>query len=222
MKKKDNKKRKVAAGAAATVTAASLLINNVVSDPEALLHSQAEQGSDASSHVLVIDGAEKRSYVVETDQYEPLTWREKATVWIQSMPLWVRAGILTPLWGIGEALNVLLSGLIHSVFGRFLIRLILEAALLTGLILLVWKLLFPNVPLKKILSKKNLPWILGAALVVTVADFVLGLVWDKWNVWRTILIALVGFGILILLWWRLFHKLPVPQPKKKKVELTVA
>ena len=37
--------------------------------------------------------------------------------------------------------------------------------LLVGLFALVWKLLFPHVPLRKIFSRKSLPWLIaGAAL----------------------------------------------------------
>lgn len=213
-------KRKIATGAAATVTAASLLVNNVVSDPDTILRPKEQDAPDAS-HVRTVDGVEQRSYILETDQYEPYTWREQACIWIQSLPLPVRALIVTPLWGIGELINVLASALMASPAGKFLLHLLLEIGLLLGLFALIWKLLFPNIPLKKVFSRKNIPWLIGGALLLTAADFLLGLYLKDWKLWRTILMIFLGFVVIALIWWRLFRKAPLPEQRKKRVELTV-
>ena len=213
-------KRRVAAGTAATVTAASLLVSNAVSDPAQLLKPEASNASDAS-HVATVDQLPHRSYIVETDQYEPFTWQERTCLWMQSLPLPVRALILLPLWGIGEVLTVLLTGLVQSPIGQAVLHALLEAGLLIGLFLLVWKLLFPNVPLKQVFNKRTLPWLIGGALLLTVANAVLCLVWDDWKTWRIVLYAVVGLGVLTLLWWRVLRNLPLPKRKKKRVELVV-
>lgn len=220
MEKEKKIKRKIAAGTAATVTAASLLVNNVVSDPENLL-KPTEQSKTDPSHVVTVDTVEHRSYILETDQYEPLTWREQIRIRIQKLPLPVRVLILLPLWGIGELINVLLSALIASPVGRFLLMLLLEIGLILGLFALVWKLLFPDIPLRKVFSKKNIPWLIGGALILSVADFLLGYYLKEWKVWRIVLMTVCGIGILSLIWWRLFQKVPDPVRRKKRVELTV-
>ncbi len=214
------RKRRVAAGTAATVTAASLLVSSAVSDPAELLQPKQQAVPDPS-HVATVDQLPHRSYIVETDQYEPLTWRERACLWMQSLPLPVRALILLPLWGIGEVLTILLTALIQSPIGRALLHGLLEIGLLIGLFALVWKLLFPNVPLKKIFNKRTLPWLIGGALLLAIANAVLGLIWDDWKIWRIVLYAAVGFGVLLLLWWRVLRNLPLPGRKKKRVELIV-
>jgi hypothetical protein len=220
MEKEKKIKRKIAAGTAATVTAASLLVNNVVSDPENLLKPNEQSKADPS-HIATVDTVEHRSYILETDQYEPLTWREQIRIRIQKLPLPVRALIMLPLWGIGELINVLLSALIASPVGRFLLMLLLEIGLILGLFALIWKLLFPDIPLKKVFSKKNIPWLIGGALILTAADFLLGYYLKEWKVWRIVLMAVCGIGVLSLIWWRLFHKAPDPVRRKKRVELTV-
>ncbi len=221
MDKPKSAKKKLAAGAAATVTAASLLVHTAVTDPGALLQAPDPAAPDAK-HVQTVDGTPHRSYILETDQYEPLTWREQATVWMQKLPWAVRALVLLPLWGVGEALTALLSAFFASPVGRALVHFLLAAAVLVGLFALVWKLLFPEVPLKKLLHKKTLPWLFGAAALLTAADFLLGCVWEDWHIVRIVLMALLGFGVIALLWYRICEKLPGPKRKKKKVELYVA
>ena len=39
--------------------------------------------------------------------------------------------------------------------------------------------------------------------------------------WRIVLLAVTGFAVLLLLYWRILDKLPLPKQKKKKVELIV-
>ncbi len=218
--KKRSAAKKVAAGAAGVVTAAGLLVNTVVTDPATLLKPKDESAVDPS-HVCVVDDVEHRRYIVETDEYEPYTLRERICLKIQSWPLPVRALVLLPLWGIGEVLTVLLSALWNSPVGQFLLHFLLEIALLVGLFALVWKLLFPHVPLRKLFSKKTLPWLIVGALLIAAADALLGYYWEPWKAWRIVLLAVVGFVILLLLYHRILDKLPLPKPKKRKVELVV-
>lgn len=219
MESKSHKKtaKRAAAGA---VAAASLLVNTAVADPAKLLRPEDNSAPDPS-HVCVVDGTEHRSYVLETDRYEPYTLRERICIRMQSLPLPVRALVLLPLWGVGEVLITLLTTLWNSPVGQFLLHFLLEAALLIGLFALVWKLLFPNVPLRKIFSRKKLPWLIGGALLITAADALLGYFWEPWKVWRIVALAVVGFVVLLLLYRRILDKLPLPERKKKKVELVV-
>ena len=221
MKQKSHKTAKrVAAGAAGVATAAGLLVNTAVADPKTLLKPADESAPDPS-HVCVVDDVQQRSYILETDRDEPFTLRERICLWMQSLPLPVRALILLPLWGIGEALTVLLSALWNSPVGQFLLHYLLEIALLIGLFAFVWKLLFPHVPLRKLFSKKTLPWLIVGALLIAAADALLAYFWEPWKVWRIVLLAAVGFVVLLLLYHRILDKLPLPKRRKRKVELVV-
>jgi hypothetical protein len=206
--------------AAGTVAAVSLLVNTAVADPEVLLGSGKEPAQDPS-HVYVVDGIEERRYILETEQDEPFTLRERICLRVQSLPLPVRVLVLLPLWGIGEVLITLLTALIQSPAGRIALHFLLEAALLIGLFALIWKLLFPHVPLRKLFSRKNLPWLIAGALVITAADALLGYYWEPWKIWRVILLAVTGLAVLLVLYRRIPDKLPLPKKRKKKVELVV-
>lgn len=212
--------KKVAAGAAGAVAAAGLLVNTVVADPAMLVKPTEASGIDPS-HISMVDEIEQRRYVIETEEDEPYTLRERICLRVQSWPLPVRALILLPLWGIGELLIVLLSALWNSPIGQIFLHFLLETGLLTGLFLLLWKLLFPHVPVRKLFSRKRLPWLIGGAVLITIADALLGYFWEPWNVWRIVLLAVVGGVVLLLLYHRILDKLPLPARRKKKVELIV-
>ncbi len=221
MESKSNKTAKrAAAGAAGAVAAAGLLVNAAVSDPATLL-KPTEQSVIDPSHVCVVDGTEHSSYILETNSYEPYTLRERICVRIRSWPLPIRALVLLPLWGIGELLIVLLTALWNSPVGQILLHFLLEAALLIGVFALVWKLVFPHVPVRKLFSRKKLPWLIGGALAITAADALLAHFWEPWKIWRIVIIAVVGFVVLIVLYRRILDKLPLPERRKKKVELVV-
>ncbi len=212
-------KRRVALGAAATVVSAGLLVHTAVPDPSDLI--LPEQPDGEASHVLNVGKTEHRSYVIETDRYESLTGRERLTVWVQSLPLTVRALLLLPLWAVGEAATLFFSLLWNSPIGQALQHLLLAFGVLLGLFVLVWKLLFPNVPLRKLFTKRNLLLLALGAVVITTADRVLTHFWEPWKVWRVVGIAAVGFGVLMLVWHRLLDKLPLPKKRRQRLELYV-
>ena len=213
-------KKRIAAGTATAVTAASLLTNSVVADPADLLKDPPADTPE-NSHVYVMEDMAGRSYILETDQYEPYTWKEKLCIRMQKLPLPVRSLVLLPLWGIGEVLSTLFTSIWSSPIGHAILHFLLEIGILIGLFVLVFKLLFPNVPLKTLFSKKNLPWILLGAAVITAADVILGFVWDQWKIWRIVLMALCAFLVLMVLWLKICGKFPAPQRVKKRVELVV-
>ena len=213
-------KKRIAAGAATAVTAASILTNSVVSNPADLLKSSSPDASD-NSHVLILENESPHSYILETDQYEPYTWKEQLCIRMQKLPLPVKSLVLLPLWGIGEVITVLLSSLWSSPIGQAIFHFLLEAAVLIGLFVLVFKLLFPDVPLKSLFSKKNLLWIILGAVLLTAADLVLGILWDQWHVVRIILMIVCALIVLMILWVKLCGKLPLPKRIKKRVELVI-
>ncbi len=210
--------KRIAAGAAGVVMAAGLLVNGAVTDPNDLL-TPPQDGAGAP-HVRQWK-REHPNAILETGRFEPYTLRERACLWLQSLPLPLRAGVLLPLWGVGELVTTVVSALIQSPIGQFLLHLLLELALLIGLFALVWKLLFPHVPLKKLFTKKNLLWMLAGAVVIALADLVLRFTVPNWKVWRAMILGVVGFGVLILLAWRILDRFPLPKRRKERVELVV-
>ena len=212
--------KRIAVGAAGVAASAGLLVHTAIADTKVLLTPTQTDTADAS-HVCTVSGTEHRTYRIETEKEVPLTLRERLCLRVQALPLPVRTLILLPLWGIGEVLTALLTALWNSPIGRFLLHYALEIAVLIGVFALIWKLLFPNVPVKKLFSRKYLPWIIAGALLITVADTLLGIYWEQWKIWRIVIFAVVGFVVLLLLYHRILDKLPLPKRRKQTVELFV-
>lgn len=213
-------KKRIAAGTATAVTAASILTNSVVADPADLLKTSPADSPD-NSHVYVMEDSSHRSLILETDQFEPYTWKERLCIRMQKLPLPVRSLVLLPLWGIGEVITTLLSTLWSSPIGQAIFHFLLEVGILLGLFVLVFKLLFPNVSLKTLFSRKNLLWIILGAVLLTAADLLLGIFWDQWRIVRIVLMIVCAFLVLMLLWVKLCGKFPPPKRVKKRVELVV-
>ena len=125
----------------------------------------------------------------------------------------------TRLWA--AMIPLLLSLLWNSPAGQAVLHALLAFGVLLGLFALVWKLLFPNVPLKKMFTKRNMFLITLGAIVITAADRVLAHFWEPWKIWRLVGLGVVGSGVLALVWHRLLDKLPLPKRRRQRLELYV-
>ena len=125
-----------------------------------------------------------------------------------SQPSVVRGVVLLPFWAVGKALLSLLSLLFTAMspFLQFLVGILLNAILLFALFALLLKLLFPNLRLRDLFTKRNILLLAIGSLLLSIADTILRTYWEDY---RPISIAIkLGFGLLILslLCWRIFGK----------------
>ena len=103
---------------------------------------------------------------------------------VLTIPQSVRILIVTPLWLIGTGLMTMISFLWNVIFasplGAFIASFAIGFAVLTGLFAATAKILFPDMPLNKILTRRNV-LILGAtALLLSGIDAVAPLYWNKY------------------------------------------
>lgn len=146
--KKKNAKyymKKAAVSAAGAVTAASLLVSSLVSPSEIV--STLPETPPAIVQVYEPELPEEEE---DTAPEKKKTWKERLKLKLLSLPLAARCVLLLPLWGAGTALGFLLRKVLKGVLGW-----LLGALLPILLLLLALKLLFPDIPLKKLLCKKN-------------------------------------------------------------------
>ncbi len=103
---------------------------------------------------------------------------------IASLPLAVRLLIITPLWAIGTvlmtAVSILGRTIVASPIGAFILSVVVGFGVLVGLLVVTAKTFFPNVPIKKILTKNNLITLLVVAVALAGADAVAPLFWAKY------------------------------------------
>ena len=200
--------------------AAGMLTNAASDDPAELLSAPAAEYDD---HIVVMTAADMPDYAVYLDEYEELEGMDRVRAWMLKMPLAVRAAVLLPLWVVGEVGFAVLSALsaaAMTVPGQFLLSLAVQLGILVGIFALTWKLMAPKTPLREIFSNKRFPWLALGAVLVAVADLGLGIVFEHWTLIRMALMAMVGFGVLSLLWARICHGFTAPLRRRKKLQYT--
>ena len=108
---------------------------------------------------------------------------------VMKLPQSVRLLIITPLWALGTAIMTVISFLWNTLFA-------FGFAILTGLFAVTAKMLFPDIPLRKILSGRNV-LILGClALLLSVIDAVAPVYWHQYPL-AAALVKLVLGGTVI-------------------------
>lgn len=171
-----NKKKAKRAAIAVTMMAA-VLVGSLFSGPDEISGGSAQQILNPEPIVLDIGSVD-----AEIDDEEPAPEEAKKSgikarlrAAILAMPKWLRVTIMVPLWALGYGLMFLgsfLFDLIVTPIGSFLASALLGIAALIGLFAVTAKLLFPDMPLSKILSKRNLLILIGAGVALSIADVV--------------------------------------------------
>lgn len=205
MSKKDNEK-KLASSAVAIAAAAGMLVSSAFSSPSELLGQDEDSAlapPAATVEYIVADvgpdddGGDASEPDEETE--EKLSFRSRLRRRILRMPQAVRAVIGVPLWGIGWGITSLLSlawsGILSPALAVVL-KWVLAAALLLLVVALTLKAVFPDIPLKKLLTKRNfLTVFLGMGALGVIDTVLCHLIPDKGFI--TLSVKLVGsLGIL--------------------------
>ena len=184
MKKNENEK-KAASKIVALTAAAGMLISSAFSSPAELL--KQEDSAIPPPPAAVVEYAapdaspdDDGDDVLEPEEEseEKLSFRARLRRRILRMPQAVRAVIGVPLWGVGWGITSLLSliwtGLLSPAFGVIL-KWIVAAALLFLAVILTVKAVFPDIPLKKLINKRNFLTVFIGMAVLAAADTVLGI-----------------------------------------------
>ena len=219
-KKFDIKRAGKAAGrtAAGAGMAVSLLLGSLFSSPQEML-KQDEASQVAAPPGIVQTYEADPVYDNFTTAAEPTeqkrTWKDKLRAFILRMPLAVRIVALMPMWAAGYAviwLASMLAGALSLPVVGTVLKFFIGAAVVFGLILLAEKLLFPNVRMRDLLSKRNFLGLLITAGVIAAAGALGGYLW-KDKLWITAVVD-TGAALLYAVFFVLFVR-----GKKKQAEL---
>ena len=184
MKKKTEKRIK--AGAAATVAAAAVLMGSVFDTPDELSGDGCADSPAAITDVLLEDAASGDDGGAADMEDEDSRRRRGAAAirrWFLALPAPVRSLVGLPLWGAGRGILALFSTLgaaLAPAAGKVL-GFLLTCALVIAAFALTAKAVCPDMPLKKILSRKNLTALLAGMAALGLADAVVPLFWDGWD-----------------------------------------
>ena len=198
----DKKKATAAAAVAAIITSSSAAIEANFDDPAEIL-----QNSYVEPQVQHIDADTDE---LATDDQDSDKQKEKAAKgtfkgFILDLPWAIRLVFVLPLWFIGNAV-VFAGGLLFSAASPVLnviLGFVLLALVIAAAFTFTAKAMFPDLPLKKILNKHSIKWILIASAVVYAADLILGITWAGYAHFKTIIMGCLTLAALtcILIWF---------------------
>jgi hypothetical protein len=160
--------KKAAARALALITALSVMLGGLFESP-AELGSEAE-ASPAPAAICAVAGDDEE---LDSDSaQEPLPekkrrgWRSSLKALVLRLPLFIRVTVLIPLWCLGYLIIAGVSALWGPVLSApvtGILKALCTAGILSAAVLITVKTAFPEVPVKKVLGKKNVYFILIAS-----------------------------------------------------------
>ena len=180
----DKMKNKGAATAAATIAAAGVLIGGSFEAPADIL----KDNDSALAPPPIVetlnaeidpgdgDTGDEDAAAEEEEEKKKGGVRQKTREFVLRLPLAVRACVAVPLWCVGWALisvfSLLWTGVLSPV-GAAIAKWIVIALMILAAVTLTVKTVFPKTPLKKILNRRTLLWVLGGSTLFCIADVVL-------------------------------------------------
>jgi hypothetical protein len=205
----DNKK-KVAAAVAATIAASGAAVDASFDSPADLL--QADISKEPQIQYVDLENDqdpglqdEDKQRQAESNKGGPI--RE----WILHLPLAVRALFVLPFWFVGHLLILGGSALFSaaSPLVNVLLGFVLIALVIAGAFTATAKAMFPDLPIRKILNRHSIKWILIASAAVWLADIVLGMFWADYAHFKTLILGaftLIAIGSVVIWFARREHR----------------
>lgn len=187
-------KKTAVTGAIALLTAASVVTGSLFDSPAALL---PEDGAPSVVYNMTtgLDGAEDDDAGTQEDESEEKNRRGGVRAVLRArilrLPLIVRLLVVLPLWALGSVILAAAGAawaLLQPVLGQ-IAGFALLLALLVGCFALATKAVFPDLPLRKIFSRRSLVALLLGASALTVADAALPAVWAEYAQWKHLVLS---------------------------------
>lgn len=191
---KNSTKKAAATTAIALLTAASVVTGSIFESPAALLPEDGAPGIVYNMNTG-LDGADDDDAGMQEDESEETRRRGGVRAALRErilrLPLIVRLLVILPMWALGSALLAAFGAawtLMQPVLGK-LAGFAVMLALLAASFFLCAKAVFPDLSLKKLLSRRNLVALLLGASGLTVADAVLPAVWAEYEQMKAIVLS---------------------------------
>lgn len=198
---KKSTKNAAAVTAVALLTAASVMTGSLFDTPAALL---PDDGAPSIVYNMNtgLDGAEDDDAGVSEDESEEKSKRGGVRAVLRQrilqLPLIVRLLVILPLWALGSVILAaagaawpLLSPALGKIAGFALML-----ALLIGAFVLAAKAVFPDLPVKKLLSRRNLVALVLGAAALSLADAVLDAAWTDYEQIKNVVLS-AGFFVAL-------------------------
>lgn len=210
-KKKDNKK-KVAVALAATIAASGAAVDASFDNPADLLQSDAA-ALEPKIQYVDLENDQDTGQVQDEDKQKQSEQGKSGPLreWILHLPVAVRAVFVLPFWFVGHLIVIGASTLFSaaSPVVNWLLGFVLLALVIAGAFTATAKAMFPDLPIRKILNRHSIKWILIAAAAAWLADLLLGIFWAGYAHVKTIFIGaftLISIGSVVIWFARREHR----------------
>lgn len=201
-------RKNVLRGATTLLVAVSLLTGMAFTDP-----ADIAEDKDAASYrsaPIVMDVDEFANTTIDDDAEDEdedksskmgIVARFRQAVLSLNAPL--RILIITPLWAIGTALMTVISFLWNIIFatplGAFIASLAMGMLVLLGLFTATAHMLFPDVPLRDLLCRRNIIVLAITALLLSCIDAIAPIYWHQYPLAAALLKLIFGGTIIGIL-----------------------
>ncbi|MBQ1476938.1 MAG: hypothetical protein IIZ33_02200 [Erysipelotrichaceae bacterium] len=205
--KKERLKKKASIGILASLTSISVLLGGVFDSPKELVEENHEKP------VILIENIDDYSEdELENEEGKDHTgYKDKLKRQIYRIPLRIRMIFCVPLWCLGTmilSLGEFLWGSLLSPVLNVLLTFLLQTIILMAVIGICVKLLFPDLPWRKIFNKRTLLAVLIGSLIMSLLDAVLPLFWKEYRYYKMLGKFLIGLVILtIVMRWFIKKKI---------------
>ena len=222
-------RKKLRRGGTAAVVGLSVTLASLFSSPSEIMQQQIIRNLNPDYAVeIMIDeeneaDPEDRKKVQEGGAPGGVFRRFAQAIksFVIGLPAPVKACVCVPLWAAGFVLvqlaSFLFSSLVSPLLGHIISLLLFALALLAVYVLTV-KCIFPHMPLRRILSWKNIIRVLAGAVVLKAVDIVLPMFWNRYFTFRNIILLVLGALIMGLIIFRYLKR----HKKRRELFRTVA
>lgn len=208
-KKKKKAGRKAAGAAVAFTAAVGVFFSSLFGTPNDLLADPSVTEPPAIVMDISSDDEAEEEQETQEENTEKPGFFARIRAYILRLPLFVRVAIGLPLWALGwlvtQAFAALWKLFLAPVTGHILTFLLTALVLLAVMTLLV-KTVFPDLPLKEILSRPNILIVLIACAVFCVFNIVMGQQDDSFARWEPLIRFGEGAFILLLILVRMVFR----------------
>ncbi|MBQ2658181.1 MAG: hypothetical protein IJF87_06385 [Erysipelotrichaceae bacterium] len=194
MEKKSGKK--IVLGIAAGVASLSVLVGSVFDSSMDLLEETSQDPKAVTETVkdLSKDSLQKKGL------------KQKAKAYVRNViyriPVKVRAVLFLPLWLLGNMVLLAAEALYKTLLapiGSLILGFVLQTLLLLGIVGICIKILFPDLPWSKIFNKKLILLVISGSVFMSVCDFVMPMIWEKYNMYRRLPKLIIGLIIILII-----------------------
>ena len=194
---KDDLKKKIAKATIATITAGSVLVGGTFDTPKDIINDQYKQPAVVTE---IHDDLDEDS--LENDSKDKSLVKDKLKRLIYKIPVKIRAVLFVPMWFIGSFILNILAAIVKFVglpLLTFLGSVLMHFVIMFIVIAICLKILFPNIPLRKLLNKKVFIGLILGSVILSLCDLICPMFIENYTYYRLLSKIIIGLIVITIL-----------------------